>query len=264
MPRGICKLCRKRRQLVRSHLMPAALYAMTREPGSRTLNPIMVTRKTTVPTSQQIWAYLLCRECEHRFNVGGEAYVLTLVNDGTRFPLLERLHVALPLQETSTMAIYSGPAVGIDVERLAYFALSVFWRASVHRWRLPHGGAVWNSLGTHEEPIRRYLLGEARFPVEVTIPVVACTDHGSQGSFYTPCQIRGHEVPGFGMLARGIHFRLFVGPDIPELMRSACCFSSPRQVVLRADCRRISVHAFAHLHETSRPSRALREREHTG
>lgn len=34
MIRGRCKLCRKRRQLVRSHLMPAALYAMRREHGA--------------------------------------------------------------------------------------------------------------------------------------------------------------------------------------------------------------------------------------
>jgi hypothetical protein len=41
-------------------------------------------------------------------------------------------------------------------------------------------------------------------------------------------------------------------------MRRVCCFTSPRQVILRGSCRRISVHAFAHLHGSSRPSRALR------
>lgn len=238
--------------------MPAALYAMTREHGARISHPIMVTRATSVPTSRQIWAYLLCRECEHRFNVGGEQYAMTLVHNGTDFPLLERLNVALPLQEISTLAMYSGPAVGIDVEQLAYFALSVFWRASVYRWRGPHGGTIWNSLGAHEEPIRRYLLGETRFPADVIVSVTACSDYGSQGGFYTPCEVRGHEVTGFGMLARGIHFRLFVGPDIPQQMRRACCISSPRQVIVRGSCHRISVHAFAHLHETTRPSRALR------
>jgi len=253
-----CKLCRKRRQLVRSHLMPAALYAMSREAGSRVSNPIMVTRETSVPTSRQIWAHLLCRECGERFNVGGEHYVLTLVYDGTHFPLLERLNVAVPLEETNTLALYSGPAVGIDVKKLAYFALSVFWRASVHRWRAPHGGAVRNSLGQYEEPIRRYLHGVAGFPADVVVTVVACTDDASQGRSYTPCMVRGHEVPGFGMLTRGIHFRLFVGADLPQPIRNVCCFSSPRQVIFKGSCRRISTHAFAFLHETSRPSRALR------
>ncbi len=258
MSRGRCRLCRKRRQLVRSHLMPAALYAMTRELGSAISHPILVTRATSVPTSRQIWTHLLCRECEHRFNVGGEQYVMGLVNDGTRFPFLDRLNVAVPVEEISTMAMYSGPAVGIDVQRLAYFALSVFWRASAHRWRGPHGSTIFNSLGTYEEPIRRYLLGETGFPADVIVTVTACTDYGSQGSFYTPCEVRGHVVTGFGMLARGIHFRMFVGPDIPQQMRGACCFSSPRQVILRGSCHRISVHAFAHLHGSSRPSRALR------
>jgi hypothetical protein len=124
---------------VRSHMMPSALYAMSREHGSRISNPIMITRVTSVPTSRQIWAYLLGRKCEHRFNAGGEQYVMTLVHNGISFPLLERLNVAFPLQESSTLAMYSGPAVGIDVRQLAYFALSVFWRASVYRWRGPHG-----------------------------------------------------------------------------------------------------------------------------
>lgn len=243
---------------MRSHLMPAALYAMSHEPGARISAPIMVTRATSVPTSRQIWAHLLCRECEHRFNVGGEQYVMTLVNDGNQFPLLDRLNVALPLQEISTMAMYSGPRIGIDVRRLAYFALSIFWRASVYQWRGPHGGTIWTSLRAYEEPIRRYLLGETEFPNDVIVAVMACTDYGSQRSFYTPCEVRGHEVTGFGMLARGIHFRLFVGSDVPQPMRRVCCFSSARQVILRGSCRRISVHAFAHLHGSSRPSRALR------
>jgi hypothetical protein len=183
---------------------------------------------------------------------------MTLVNDGTQFPLLDRLNVAVPVEEISAMAMYSGPAVGIDVQRLAYFALSVFWRASAHRWRGPHGGTIFNSLGAYEEPIRRYLLGETGFPADVVVVVTACTDYGSQGSFYTPCEIRGHTVTGFGMLARGIHFRMFVGPDIPQQLRRVCCFSSTRQAILRGSCHRISVHAFGHLHRTTRPSRALR------
>ena len=243
---------------MRSHLMPAALYAMSREPGARNPNPVMVTRVTEVPTSRQILAYLLCRQCENRFNVGGEQYVMGLVNNGTNFPLLDRLNVGLPLQETSTLAMYSGPAVGVDVEKLAYFALSVFWRASVHRWYAPHGGTLWNSLGRYEEPIRQYLLGVAGFPVDVVVAVTACTDQASQGSFYTPCVVRGHMQPSLGMLARGIHFRLFFGPNIPQQIRGVCCLTSPRQPILKGSCHRISVHAFAHLHQSSRPSRALR------
>jgi hypothetical protein len=46
-------------------------------------------------------------------------YVMTLVHNGTDFPLLEKLNVALPLQEISTLAMYSGPAVGRDLETFA-------------------------------------------------------------------------------------------------------------------------------------------------
>jgi hypothetical protein len=182
-----------------------------------------------------------------------------LVDNGERFPLLDRMAVAMPLQEIHTLAMFSGPGIGIDVQRLAYFALSVFWRASAHRWHGPHGGTVWNDLGPYQEMIRQYLLGEAAFPADVAVPVVACTDYESQNSFYSPCQIKGHKVPGFGILVRGIHFRMFVGPEIPQPLRNSCCVTSARSVILRGSCRHISVHAFAYLHATARPSRSLRE-----
>ncbi len=258
--RAKCKLCGKRRTLRRSHLLPAALYKMMREPGSKVSNPIVISRATSVSTSKQIWAHLLCEECEHRFNIGGENYVMTQVYGNIRFPLLDRLRVALPFQEMPGLALYSGPAIGVNTRRLAYFALSVFWRASVHRWRAPHGGEVWYSLGAHEEPVRRFLLGHGGFPADLIVIVTACTDAASQGSCFTPCVVRGGAHEGFGMLVRGIHFRLFVGADLPAQLRRVCCFTSPRQVILRGSCHRISMHAFANLQQTSKPSRRLQKR----
>ncbi len=46
-----CKLCGKRRKLQRSHLLPAALYKMMREPRAKVSNPVMITRTTSVSTS---------------------------------------------------------------------------------------------------------------------------------------------------------------------------------------------------------------------
>ena len=128
----------------------------------------------------------------------------------------------------------------------------MFWRTSVHRWRAPHGGTVWNKLGIYEEPIRRYLLGEAGFPANLIVIVTACTDYGWQGSCFTPCIIKASQHTGYGMLARGIHFRVFVGADLPEELRRVCCVTSARRVILRGSCHRISAHAFGHLHETTR------------
>ena len=258
MPLARCKLCQKRKRLQRSHLMPAALFKIMREPGTKVSNPIMITSETTVSTSKQLRTYLLCKECEHRFNVDGEGYVLTQVCNGIRFPLLDRLNVAMPFQEMPGLALYSGIAVGIDTARLAYFALSVFWRASVHRWRAPHGGLVWTGLGAYEEPVRRYLLGDAEFPADLIVIVTACTDLGSQRSCFTLCIIRGDAHAGFGMMTCGVHFRLFVGAGLPRALRRVCCFTSPRQVILRGNCHRISMHAFGYLRKTTKESHSLR------
>jgi hypothetical protein len=127
--------------------MPAALYRMTRLQGGTAGNPVMITRATAVPTSRQLWAHLLCSGCERRLHEGGEDYVMRQVHNGERFPLLERLNVAMSLQSMPGLATYSGRAAGIDTYRLGYFAMSIFWRASIRRWPGPHGGEIWQSLG---------------------------------------------------------------------------------------------------------------------
>lgn len=85
-----CRLCRRRRPLMLSHLMGAALYRMSRDPRADNPNPVMVTRQTTVSTCLQIRSRLLCSECEQRFNRNGEHWMMAQVFDGNRFPLLER------------------------------------------------------------------------------------------------------------------------------------------------------------------------------
>ena len=60
-------------------------------------NPIVMTRNVVVPTSNQMRDYLLCDECERRFSEHGENSIARQVYDGTSFPLLDRLNVAVPL-----------------------------------------------------------------------------------------------------------------------------------------------------------------------
>ncbi len=158
---------------------------------------------------------------------------------------------------SANVEMFSGTRIGLDMERLAYFALSVFWRASVHRWRVHDGSIVFNSLAAFEEPIRRYLTGQAGFPPDVSLVAIACTDYGSQGSFFTPARIRGEQYTGHGMLVRGVHFRMFTGTNFPQILRNVCCYTARQRPIMKASCQRISVHAFGYLHATSRPSRKL-------
>ena len=70
-PVGPCGLCREQRVLRYSHLFPAALYKILRDPDRRNPNPVMVTRSHAGTTSRQVSAYFLCGDCEQRFSRDG-------------------------------------------------------------------------------------------------------------------------------------------------------------------------------------------------
>ena len=67
-----CAMCLQQKTLVRSHLIPAALYAYCRKGGHR---PIRFGDGALIPTDRQTQDYLLCRECETVLNRGGEAWM---------------------------------------------------------------------------------------------------------------------------------------------------------------------------------------------
>jgi hypothetical protein len=120
-----------------------------------------MTPQIFVSISNQVKDYLLCEDCEHKVG-NAENYVLPLVRqDEKSFPLLEKLRSSEPLGSGQTGSlVYSAPAVGIDTDRLAYFALSMFWRASAHIWKTLNGQIISTPLRPWEEPIRKYLNGE--------------------------------------------------------------------------------------------------------
>jgi len=241
--------------------MPRRLYAMTRvQAGKIIQNPVLITKSLSLASSKQVWAYLLCKQCEDRFNNGGERYTLTQVHDGITFPLLNRMTLSLPFQVAPSLGVslYSATAMGVQWDQLAYFAMSIFWRGSVHQWTLQGGNTAFNSLGPHEPAVRAYLLGQAPFPPELTLIVTVATDWQSQGSFWTPAVVVGSAIPSLGLLTRGIHFRLFLGSNLPAGMSGLCITAPPRHVIALGDCLKISGHAFGNLMKTSRPARSLR------
>ncbi len=255
-----CPLCKDPTSLpiVRSHLMPAALYLKTREIGAKNSRLIMVTSKTTTPTDKQIQDDLLCVACEDCLNRFGEKYALAQVHDGKDFPLLIRLRLAMPLYSGLGVEKFSGDSVGVETDKLAHFALGLFWKASVHVWRAYDGSTIHHSLGKHEEPVQQYLRRATGFPDELALIITVCTDSYSQNNFYTPCEVTGSLIKSYGVLARGIHFRLFVSADLPEAIQESCCVTSVGKPLFTGDCTRISGHAFQFLNATSRPSRTMR------
>jgi hypothetical protein len=137
--------------------MPAGIYRRTRSPGASVQDPVAVTDRGVQATSEQLTDFVFCSECEQRFNNNGESYVQRLVSTRNGFPLLERLNAA---PHRTLGAEWRGYAErdtpDIDRIPLAYFAASVFWRASVHRWKWRDGRVVF-------VPIRRKSVPRSRF-----------------------------------------------------------------------------------------------------
>jgi hypothetical protein len=206
---------------------------------------------------------LLCGECEKRLNKNGEAYVLGQMCHRERFPLLERLRVALNFELTARPGVYSGPQVGVDTKKLAYFALSVVWRAAVHKWRVPFEKELYSiDIGEFEKPIAKFLLENKDFPADVAIIVTVCTDRESQLMAFKPTVASSRApLPAssvvIGFLACGIHFWVLLGPPVPPHLKNLCCFSSKRQLIFMRDIQGYSIRARDSLAATTRLSRSL-------
>lgn len=123
-------------------------------------------------TSKQLKDYLLCERCEHEFHSRGENWVMAnCFRDDKTFKIREMLQAAGPVNADPEIEIYSAGSIPqFEVKSLVYFAMSVFWRAAVHVWRVD-GREYGISLGPYEEPLRRYLRGQSPFPDRMALIV---------------------------------------------------------------------------------------------
>src|ERR1039458_6051914 len=134
MPKGICKLCVQEKDLVRSHLMAAALYDYCRQGEFR---PLMLGRGMILPTDRQTQAYLLCEVCEDVLNKKGESWANSkFATMDKKFPLYDLLTQVTPVPIDDGFSLYwAGDNSEIKVAMLTHFAMGIFWKASVHSWR---------------------------------------------------------------------------------------------------------------------------------
>jgi hypothetical protein len=172
-------------------------------------DPHVLTAKERKPTSHQVKDYVLCGECEGRLNKNGENYVMRLVTKRSgQFPLLDTLNaIPTPLKMPKWTAYSAAQTPGIDRTKIAYFALSIFWRASVHTWTQESGEKTSINLGKkYNEQIRRYLLDETPIPKSANLLVAVCTDKESQKTFFVPGENQKAKDRSFGVMVRGIFF----------------------------------------------------------
>jgi hypothetical protein len=183
--------------------------------------------------------------------------MLRQVWNGSRFPLGDRLKLAVPEKTTSEVVWFSGTAVGIDTAKLAYFGLSVLWRAAVHVWPAAPGeetGLL--DLGNMQEPLRKYLHEESAFPAKAAVIVHVCTDSPSIQTFHLPAPVSG--IPGtvFVMTTLGIHFMIAIGV-MPPVYHELCCVASPKKVILQRNCLEKTLMNFARLKKTGKTAKIL-------
>jgi hypothetical protein len=163
---GKCKLCLKESYLTKSHILPAAIYKRLRNKNEKNPNPLLISKDTAVQTSKQIWAHLLCANCEQRLNKYGEHWVLrNYIQEDGSFPIASTLAARIPdisSHNNPTKVYYTLNIPEINISALSYFALSIFWRGSIYTWK--DDGSIPINLGIFQEAIRHYLLGLTVFP----------------------------------------------------------------------------------------------------
>src|SRR5277367_2850442 len=162
---GVCKLCLTEQELQESHYVPAALY-----PDRVKLE--FVSPQGIAPVEKEMTAPLLCRGCEGKFGIG-ESEVLRHIAAKIvkkRFPLKDQMEAAIPQESHPDITMYRGPELGLDLDKFAYFMLSLAWRGAVHSWEKQEGGSTkLLQLGAYEEPVRKSLYGSGPFPDDTAV-----------------------------------------------------------------------------------------------
>jgi hypothetical protein len=206
-----CRLCLEEHLLCDSHLLPKSMFRILRSPLDKNPNPIVAGEGYYYPTSKQLSDYLLCEGCEQRFRRLGEDWVMAnCYRDEQTFRIREILQSAVPLSDNKEIRIYSGASITeLRMDDLVYFAISVFWRAAVHTWRVD-GRGYGISLGPYEEPLRRFLRGETAFPDKFVLAVRVSS---------RPELLKTAHAPNTGN-GRGFHFHRFVIPGLVFVLLS--------------------------------------------
>ena len=253
MPVQECPLCLIEKPIVKSHLIPQAMYDYCRLPGG---NPISITSELVIATSRQLQDSLLCLECEGLLNRGGEDWLLPLLAtiDGA-FPFYDLVTTIRPDVEEDGSACYAAARnPEIQVDKLVHFGMGVFWKASVHSWSGRRKNPLID-LGPYGEPIRKFLRGEADFPDHMAFVVGVLPPNRGLISFSQPYRGSAANWHNFLFYIPGIEFSLCVGRGVDQEQRSVCIASNPLHPILVTDFSKSVREVFAGVWRKARKAR---------
>lgn len=235
MPIGPCRLCLQTKDLRNSHYLPKGAYKINRAPALKNASPVVLSDDQLLQSSAQLSDYLLCSDCEQRFGKNGEAWVLKNVprNYREKFPILDTLNAETPLLVDGGTKLYAGAKVkSLDMEKMVYFAMSVFWRGAVHKWTSSlRSEAPDVHLGAYEEPIRQFLLGTSPLPDDVAIWVLVCPNGSVLNAMLAPWEAHLPECSRYFFYISGLCFVLHFADKLPQSYRTTCAYHSPDKII---------------------------------
>jgi hypothetical protein len=231
---GKCKLCLKDKPLCESHLIPESLYAHIRE-GKE--SPMRVGDRVVMTTDRHMTTYLLCSKCEDILSKSGETWLAPKLAwvDG-RFPLFDLLQAAggFSAAEEGEGLFYARDNPEIDAEKIAHFAVGIFWKASVHSWKGDKSERM-ITLGPEQEEIRLWLRGEGPFPTDVALNLSVSRPGRTLLVLQQPVQVPvRRRWRAYNCHLVGAFFSLKAG-DIAIEDRMFCFYRNPARIVLCSD-----------------------------
>jgi hypothetical protein len=229
---GECRLCLEQRELQFSHLLPKALYRLVGR-ASNALHPdtVQISLNERKKSSEQARRHILCFDCEQRFNRNGEKWVLQHCYRGRGvFPLREDLRKRAPLGPISEVEAYSASVEEVAI--LAYFSLSVVWRASLCDW--PARGRTYESidLGPYQEQIRKYLLGKSQIPPNIELIVTLSQLGIPVLAFNLPVSYRVDGIRCYSFHIPGISFVIPIARGISSSWLDICLLRSALRPII--------------------------------
>lgn len=229
-----CPMCLETKEVVSSHLHPAALYLSLR--SAEDASPVRVGDDVIMHTDRQMQQPLLCRGCEDILNKGGETWTIPKLATATKsFPLYDILMKVPAAVGVDVGGIYlAADNPEIDVTKLTHFGMGIFWKASVNAWKAKEKEPM-IQLGPYSDSIRTWLRGERGFPENICISIMLSKPERALIALHGPVMAYRKVWRSFLLYVPGIAFTLYTGKLLEPEMKETCFYGNTMHPIFVSD-----------------------------